>query len=153
MEVNTTRFGVVEVEPEQLISFPQGMVGFPELKEYFFVPLQGTEYFVWMQAKDDPDVAFLMTDPFLFFPDYRVELSDSVCEFLQLREPRQATVLAVVTIPPEGVCGMTANLLAPVVINHEKRLGQQVILESSGYRTRHPLFGNLPPASSERACG
>ncbi len=143
MEVHTSRFGVLEVDPERLVKFPRGMVGFPELKEYFFVPVPENSVFAWMQAKDDPDVAFLMVDPFVFFPDYAVELGPDVCSFLQLESPAEATVLTVVTIPPEGVRAMTTNLLAPVVINHVRGVGQQVILEGSGYRTKHLLFRAL----------
>ncbi|MDH7576917.1 MAG: flagellar assembly protein FliW [Bacillota bacterium] len=153
MQVKTSRFGSLEVAPERLIRFPRGMVGFPGLKEYFFVPVPENTVFAWMQAKDDPDVAFLMVDPFVFYPDYQVELSEGVCHFLQLRNPGEATLLTVVTIPAQGVKGMTTNLLAPVVINHVKGLGQQVVLETGEYHTKHPLFRFLPPTAARRACG
>ncbi|NPV28891.1 MAG: flagellar assembly protein FliW [Firmicutes bacterium] len=151
MQVKTSRFGVLEVAPERMIRFPRGMVGFPDLKEYFFVPVPESTVFAWMQARDEPDVAFLMVDPFVFFPDYQVELSEGVCNFLQLENPGDATLLTVVTIPPQGVKGMTTNLLAPVVINHAKGLGQQVVLETREYHTKHPLF-RLDPLA-QRACG
>lgn len=146
MQVSTSRFGVLEVEPEQLINFPQGMVGFPRLRDYFFMPVPENTYFLWMQAKDDPEIAFLVVDPFLFFSDYKVELSDDACNFLEIKEPHEATILVVATIPPQGVYKMTVNLLAPVVVNQEKHLAAQVILDSSGYRTAHPLFQKMPPA-------
>lgn len=153
MQVNTTRFGVLEVTPERIVKFPRGMVGFPDLKEYFFVPVSGNDVFAWMQAKDSPDVAFLMVDPFVFFPDYRVELGEAVCDFLQLKNPGESTLLTVVTVPPQGVWGMTTNLLAPVLINHVKGLGQQVVLESSGYHTKHLLFRHVPPSAARHVCG
>lgn len=153
MEVYTARFGTLEVVPEKILRFPGGMVGFPELKEFFFVPLPDNDVFVWMQAVNNPDVAFLMVDPFVFFPDYEVDLSEAICEFLGIKDPSEATLLTVVTIPSRNVREMTTNLLAPVVINHVKGTGQQVILESSGYRTKHLLFHRVPPNEARRACG
>jgi len=154
MQVNTTRFGPIEVAEESLLYFPEGMVGFPHLKKYFFVPVPNNDVFAWMQSQNDPDIAFLMVDPFIFFPDYDVELSDSVCASLQIKDRKEVTLLTVVTIPPqEGVRGMTTNLLAPVVINHVKGIGKQVILDGSGYKTKHLLFSHVLQKSRQRACG
>jgi flagellar assembly factor FliW len=154
MQVNTTRFGTLEVAEENLLYFPQGMVGFPHLKKYFFVPVPENDVFAWMQSQSDPDTAFLMVDPFIFFPDYDVKLNESVCASLKIREQQGVTLLTVVTIPPkDGVRGMTTNLLAPVVINHAKGIGGQVILDGSEYKTKHLLFSHVLQKSQCSACG
>ncbi len=154
MQVKTTRFGILNVEEEKMLVFPSGMVGFPHLHDYFFVPAQGNDVFAWMQAQNDPDVAFLMVDPFVFFPDYDVKLNKGICDFLQIRDQSEVTILTTVTIPPrEGVRGMTANLLAPVVINHVRAVGRQVIMDGSGYKIKHTLFSHLLKDSERRACG
>lgn len=154
MQVKTARFGVIDVDTERLLNFPQGMVGFPALKRYFFVQVPDSNIFVWLQSFDDPDIAFLMVDPFVFFPDYDVRLDETTCESLQLSSADEAALLTVVTIPArEGVRGMTTNLLAPVVINHVQSLGQQVILDGSSYRTKHLLFRHLPEKTGHCACG
>ncbi|HAF16781.1 MAG: flagellar assembly protein FliW [Syntrophomonadaceae bacterium] len=154
MQVNTTRFGTLEVAEENLLYFPEGMVGFSHLKKYFFVPVTNNDVFAWMQSQSDPDTAFLMVDPFIFFPDYDVQLNESVCASLQIKDREEVTLLTVVTIPPqEGVRGMTTNLLAPVVINHVKGIGRQVILDGSGYKTKHLLFSHVLQKSRNRACG
>lgn len=157
MRVKTARFGVLEVDHERLLSFPQGMVGFPHLQRYFFVPVPENNVFAWLQAFDDPDIAFLMVDPFVFFPDYDVHLSVADRNYLQINHPGEVTLLTVVTIPPrDGVRGMTTNLLAPVVINNVKALGRQVILDGSGYCTKHLLFRHvlekMPERSGRCAC-
>lgn len=144
MQVKTVRFGIIDVDSNRLLNFPQGMVGFPDLKRYFFVPVPDNNAFVWLQSFDDPEIAFLMVDPFVFFPDYDVHLNETTCGSLQLRSAGEAALLTVVTIPArEGVRRMTTNLLAPVVINHVQGLGQQVILDGSGYSTKHLLFRHL----------
>lgn len=153
MQVATARFGILDVDPDKTLRFPYGMVGFPNLKEYFFVPFPNNEVFAWMQSWDDSDIAFLMVDPFVFFPDYQVDLPGDVCEFLKIKDSSEVTLLAVVTIPGRDVRGMTANLLAPVVLNHVQGCGRQVVFEGSRYRTKHPLFRRLPPNEASCACG
>lgn len=154
MLVETLRFGRLEVAEEALIKFPPGLPGFEYLKRFFFVPLPDNPAFVWLQAEADPAVAFLMADPFLFFPGYSVELGDQEKAFLEVSGPEDLLVYAVVTVPPEGVRQMTANLLAPVVINRRARLGLQVILDGSGYCTKHRLFPDRSDTVQfSRACG
>lgn len=148
MQVATTRFGVLEVGPEQLLSFPSGLIGLPELRQFFFVPVSGNRCFIWMQSTARPEIAFLMADPFPFFPGYRPDLDDQICREMGILKPEDALLLTVVTVPREGVRGMTANLLAPVVINHRERTGRQVILDRSGYRTRHRLFPDQGPGGA-----
>lgn len=154
MLVETLRFGALEVAEEDLIRFPLGLPGFEHLKQFFFVPLPDNPAFVWLQAKADPAVAFLLADPFLFFPGYSVELGEAEKALLEAGGPEEIVVYAVVTIPPGGVREMTANLLAPVVINRRARLGLQMILDGSGYSTKHRLFPNRPDTAQFcRACG
>lgn len=154
MLVETFRFGALEVAEEELIQFPLGLPGFEHLKQFFFVPLPDNPAFVWLQAKADPAVAFLLVDPFLFFPGYSIELGEAEKTFLEAGGPEDILVYAVVTIPPSGVREMTANLLAPVVINRRARLGLQMILDGSGYTTKHRLFSDSPGAAElRRACG
>jgi flagellar assembly factor FliW len=148
VQVATTKFGVIEVNQEQCLKLPQGMIGFPDWREFCFVPVPGNDYFLWLQSRGNPDLAFLMVDPFVFFPDYDVQVGDDTCQAMEIHEPGDALILTVVTIPPEGVRGMTTNLLAPLVINHRQHCGQQMILDYSNYQTKHPLFHNSSELNS-----
>ncbi|MGB9885468.1 MAG: flagellar assembly protein FliW [Moorellales bacterium] len=140
MRVETERFGALEIEEQEILRFPFGLPGFEHLKEFFLLPVPRNPAFVWLQAVTEPAVAFLLADPFLFFPDYAVDLGESEVAALKAGGPEELSVYVVVTIPPEGVREMTANLLAPIVLNLRSRLGLQVILDGSGYTTRHRLF-------------
>ena len=154
MRVETERFGTVEIDEQEILRFPFGLPGFEHLKDFFLVPVPKNPAFVWLQAVAEPAVAFLLADPFLFFPDYAVDLGEPEAAVLQAGRPEELSVYVVVTIPPEGVREMTANLLAPVVLNLRSRLGLQVILDGSGYTTRHRLFREVEkPAGAGRACG
>ncbi|WP_338825201.1 Flagellar assembly factor FliW [Moorella humiferrea] len=140
MIVPTSRFGMVEVDPAEIFIFAQGIPAFEDLRQFFFQPIPDNPAFTWLQAVDDPEVAFLMVDPFLFFPGYEVEIPDSLQRDLEIKDAADVLVLAVVTVPDGDVRRMTANLVAPVVINKKARLGRQFIMEGTRYTTRHPLF-------------
>ena len=138
----TERFGVLEVKSEDLIDFPKGLPGFPELTRYFLVPVAENPVFTWLQAADDPAVAFLLTNPFLFFPGYEVRVSPAEEELLGAKSPEDVAVYVILRVPAGGgTRDITANLLAPVLIHQRQRRGCQVVMEGAHYRIREPLFG------------
>lgn len=145
MIVNTTRFGVIEVDDSALISMPEGMIGFGEQRSYCLIDHQPESVFKWLQSTHDPDLAFLVIDPSDVVADYEVMLPDWDVEFLQLADASEAVVVATVTIDTEAET-VSTNLLAPIVINGRTKLARQVILESGDYSVRHeicPLRANF----------
>lgn len=145
--VETTRFGLLEVDPRQVITFPRGLLGFEDLPEYFLHPVPGNPVFTWMQALQVPEVAFLLVDPFIFFPDYRVWLAPAQEQELQLTSPGEAAVYTTVTIPGGRVEDSTTNLAGPLVLNLHRKLGLQVVL-GDPYTTKHRLFRPRPTAAA-----
>lgn len=141
MQYKTVRFGIVDVPTEQLIIFPQGLPGFGELREFFWVPVPENSCFVWLQSADVPEIAFLVTDPFIFHPQYEIHLSPAEQELIKARQPEEVLVYVIVRIPANGKTqDITANFVAPVVVNTTSRLGCQVVLEGTNYQVREPLF-------------
>jgi flagellar assembly factor FliW len=138
MIVNTTRFGVIEVDDDALISMPEGMIGMSENRSYCLIDHQPESVFKWLQSTHDPDLAFLVIDPSDVVEDYEIVLPDWDVEFLQLRDTGEAVVMATVTIDTEAET-VSSNLLAPVVINARTRLGRQVILDSDRYGVKHEI--------------
>ncbi|MCL0061794.1 flagellar assembly protein FliW [Thermodesulfovibrionales bacterium] len=134
MKINTTRFGEVEVEESKIISFPLGIPGFPQLKRYFLFDYK--DEIKWLHATDDPDIAFVVTDPFNFFPDYSIEIADDVKEFLGIEDITNVVILIMLTINDSG---LNANLKAPIIINVSNFRGTQVILDTDNYSFRVPL--------------
>jgi flagellar assembly factor FliW len=142
MEVRTTRFGVLEtvaVADEALLVFPHGLPGFEH--HVHFALLEEPPYlpFCWLQSLHDPDVAFLLLDPFLLRPDYDFELSPADVTLLQLDEHTLPRVFCILVVPRD-IWQMTANLKAPVVVNPRRGLGKQVILPDDRYPLRHPVL-------------
>jgi flagellar assembly factor FliW len=141
MKYATAHFGEVEVEPNRIIKFPRGLPGFNELKEFFLLPVPENDYFAWLQSASIAEVAFLLTNPFLFYPDYKVRLPLAERQLLQVKKAEEITVHVIVRLPSTGQEGqITANFLAPVVINSGTQRGCQLLLEDSGYLVREPLF-------------
>lgn len=140
MLVESTRFGSFEVEASRSLSFDDTLLGFPNSSTYVVVEVAETPY-VWLQSVDEPEVAFLATSPFLFFPDYDLVLPDQAREALGVDDPSQVEVLSLLTVHRVGEApvNITANLLGPIVVNIESRQARQVVLDRSGYTTREPL--------------
>ncbi len=98
--------------------------------------------YIWLQSVDESDVAFLATSPFLFFPDYDLVLGDEEQLALDLEDPSQVEVLALLTVhrsSGDTLEQITANLLGPIIINTESRQALQLVLDNPTYSTREPL--------------
>ena len=95
---------------------------------------------MFLQSLATPELAFLMTDPFVFFPDYSFELDDENLDRLGIKTMDDVLVCTLISIPRSGVADMTTNLLAPVVINRHTMHAKQVVLEKTQYTTKHRLF-------------
>lgn len=140
MQVQSTRFGPFEVEDSRALNFSQSLLGFPDSSTYVVVEVEDTPY-IWLQSADEPDVAFLATSPFLFFPNYDLVLGDEEQERLGVDDVSQVEVLALLTVHRAGETPevITANLLGPIVINTESRQALQLVLDNPDYSTRVPL--------------
>jgi flagellar assembly factor FliW len=139
MKINTSRFGEIEIEDQSVVDMPEGMLGFTEFKKYVLIQHNQGSPFLWYQAVDEPNLAFVIVDPFTFFPDYEVMLSREDLEVLQAAEPGNLAVFAVVVIP-ENPEDMTANLRGPILINVERKIARQVVLNDERYSPHQPIL-------------
>lgn len=137
-------WGEVEVQEKDIYQFPKGLPGFEEETEFAVIPWADTP-FSYLQSVREKDLSFLLVSPFTFVTDYSFELSDMDKEELEIAE--QVSVYSLVTIHSQANKS-TMNLLAPVVLNLEKRLGKQVILHQSIYETRHLIWSEDEEAKS-----
>lgn len=139
LTVNTSRFGRIEVQAEQVVTMPHGMVGFPHLRQYVLIKHREGSPFHWLQSLEEASLAFVVMSPLLFDPSYEFTLGQTETKLLEVGDPQQIQVWVVITIPHGAPERMTANLKAPVVVNLATRLGAQVILEDPRYPLRHPI--------------
>lgn len=144
MTVNTKTMGHVEVDEKQKIGFPRGLLGFESYKD--FVLLNAPQApFLYLQSLDAIDVSFILIDPFLFRPDYELDLADSDLGAVRIDRQEDALILAIVTVPPGGG-SMTANLMGPIVINRKENLAYQAILSDARWQTKHDIMRELSEA-------
>lgn len=141
---NTTRFGEVEIEEKEILFFPEGLPGFQEFNHYVLLKDPGQDPFLWMQSTQAPDLAFVVVDPFIFFPGYEIQVKPYELSTIELEDVSKATVLVILTIP-ENPMDLTANLRGPLVVNADRNLAKQLVLIDDRYHTRHFLLKELPP--------
>ena len=142
MQIETRRFGTIAVEEEQIFHLPEGIIGFPEWTRYLLLNHRAGSPFLWFQSVENQDLAFVLMDPLDLVADYDIDLSPEDSDLLQLDQPVEIKALVVVNISRQQPPEITANLLAPVVINSGKKIAKQVILYQSDYSVRHPVPTN-----------
>ena len=123
-------------KPEGTIRFPRGLVGFPAAKAYRLAGGPGSGLF-WLVGEDEESPSFLLSDPFVYFEGYSVELTPDQLQAIEADHASQIVVLSISV--PSGTTEWTANLLGPVVINVEKGLGAQVLLSDQSAGVRSPF--------------
>lgn len=137
MKIETTRFGSVDVDPRRVITMPKGMLGFPSHQRYALIATSDTSPFYWLQAADEPGLAFVVCDPTLFVPDFQVSLKADDLDLLDVPDSQAVTVL-VVCNKVEDL--LTGNLRGPIAVNPETRVAKQLVLNEKRWSTRHPLL-------------
>ena len=138
--IQTLRFGEVEVPDDKVIHFAQGIPAFEDEHEFLIIPYDEESPYVFLQSVKTPALAFLMTNPYLFFEDYEFEIDDESEQQLGLKRQEDLAVYVLLTIPHGSIKDMTANLMAPVIVNAKTREAKQLVLEKSRYTTKHRLF-------------
>ena len=148
MLVNTSRFGQVEVEDDRVITFPNGLLGFPNYQRYVLIQPNDDSYFLWLQSVDTPELAFVVTDPSLFVDGYEVPLKADHLEALGVERTEDAQVFVIVN--KRGNV-LTGNLLGPLVVNIDGKVGQQLVLADRRWDTRVALVELNGTASAASA--
>lgn len=140
MQLQTKHFGAIDVDEKDVLFFPSGIPGFENTKKFVLLGKeQENSPFFWLQGVDDPDLAFVVTDPFFITPDYFVDVDDEQTKELQIKDAERILTLAIVTVP-ENVQNMTVNLKAPVLINMQNNLGRQVIMKNETFSVKYYIM-------------
>lgn len=155
MELETSRFGTIEVSDSDVVSFPEGLPGFREPHQMVLlgagrlpgsIELDDHHSLFWLQDVVDPDLAFLTIVPWSAYPDYDIEIDPSDVDGAASDD---LCILAIVTARrDDGGLHLTSNLLAPVVIDTSARVGRQIILDGDDWPLNAPLAD--APAPTEQ---
>ncbi|KPK24303.1 MAG: hypothetical protein AMK69_16355 [Nitrospira bacterium SG8_3] len=141
MKINTSRFGTLTLKEEKIIHMPAGMLGFPDRKRFVILKHREDSPFFWYQSVDDPDLAFVITSPFLFHPEYDVDLTEALKGMSWDPVKKDVILLyVVVTIPRGCPHKMTGNFIGPIIVNLEKSQAVQTVIANSPYTHNYPLM-------------
>lgn len=143
MQVQTSRFGTVDVSEDRVITFPKGLLGFGSHRRFCLLQPNDDACFFWLQSADDPELAFVITDPNLFIREYQVPIRTEQMEDLRLEKLEDAQVFVIVNKVGEK---LTGNLQGPLVVNTAKKVAEQFVLAEKKWTTRHELVA-LPTAA------
>lgn len=157
MNIETERFGTLELSPDEIITFPDGVPGFEGFRQYTIVahqsPLRSSASpFQWIQSTEKPELAFLAVDPRHFFPEYEASVSRTDLESVGSVTLSSIQVLVLLTVPPNDPRGITANLLAPIIMNKINRCAKQIIINSDKYGLRHRLVAETYAQTASVSC-
>ncbi len=143
MILETKHFGQIEISEENILNFEEGILGFEEVRSFGLISNDDPESpFRWIQAIENPELAFAIVDPFVVKKDYDFELSEEYVNALEIKEPSQVAVYSIVVVP-EDLEKISMNLKAPIVINKDNKKAAQVILQTDKYTVRHYIMDEL----------
>lgn len=140
MKLNTRQLGKIEVDEDKIINIPLGLPGFKDKKNYVLLQKEEMIPFLFFQCVDDPDLSFVVLDPVKIVSDYIIEQKE--LERVVSWDFKKETIscFVIVTIPNGVPEEMTANFMAPLVINNELKQGIQFIMDNSKYSHQHKLI-------------
>ena len=137
MEVRTTRFGVIDIAEDRVITFPDGLLGFGDRTQFCLLQPGDDACFFWLQCVEDADLAFVVTDPTFFEQDFSVPIRPEQMESLKISKLEDAQVFVIVNKIGDQ---LTGNFQGPLIINTLTKVGEQMVLADKRWTTRHPLM-------------
>jgi flagellar assembly factor FliW len=151
MQIQSSRFGWLSVDDDRVITFPRGLLGFPEHTRFALLPAApptaaaatGDQCFFWLQSADDPALAFVVADPAIFFKESAVPVREDAAAEVRMSDPARLQAFVICNKVGDWITG---NLLGPVLVNAENRLATQVVLTERKWTTRQPLVRVRPAA-------
>jgi flagellar assembly factor FliW len=139
MEIKTKYHGIKHYKDSDVITFKKGIPGFENLKKFIIFPVEENNLFYVLQSIEDLSIGLVLISPFNILKDYEFDLDDSKMEELGIKSHKDIIVFNTVTLNSK-IENITANLKAPFVININKKIGEQIILDGSNYSIKYPLF-------------
>lgn len=136
----TSKFGVIDVNPDAVFEFISPIIGFNSHKKFTIVDYKPDSPFKWLQSLDDGDLAFPVTLCSFFNIDYQFDIPDEEAEALEITTADDVFVCNIVNIPSSNPQGATVNMLAPLIFNLNTKKAMQLVLKSKEFEVRHKLF-------------
>lgn len=153
MNISTKLFGEINVNPEKLITFPDGIIGFSDLKSFLLIHDEEkiNSHISWLQSIEEPAFALPVIDPLKVEESYNPVVEDEFLSKLGELKPENMLVLVTITVPSD-ITKMTVNLKAPIVINADENKAAQIIVDDEAYAVKYPIYDALKNKKEGSAC-
>ncbi len=144
MKANTRLFGEIDIEDSKIIKLKEGIIGFPQLKNFTLIhdeEKEGKGNIKWLQSMDDPSFALPVIDPLDIKPDYQLVVNEESLKPLGNMTNENTFILVTITVP-EKIEHMSVNLKAPFIVNTDNLEGAQMIVEDD-YPVKYNIYDIL----------
>ncbi|MGE8006504.1 flagellar assembly protein FliW [Lysinibacillus sp. NPDC093216] len=139
MKIATKFLGEVELGEQDILTFEHGLLGLENEKNFVLLPIDADLPLAMLQSVDNVEIGFVVAYPFAFKKDYSFDISEDDREQLKIGKEENVLTYAIVTMK-ETFQESTMNLLAPLIINMDKKCGKQIVLQDNkSYPLRYPM--------------
>ncbi|MCK1995971.1 flagellar assembly protein FliW [Psychrobacillus psychrodurans] len=149
MLIQTKFFGEIKLNSEQLWSFPKGIPGFEDEKEFVLLPIEGNSIFQVLQSTKKRDIALIVANPYVLVHEYSFDIDEPTIELLDIKQEDDIFVLGVLSLK-EPLETSTINLQAPIIFHTTKKISKQMIINDNRFAVRH-VIGSKPLPNKEEA--
>ena len=139
MKIKTKFLGEVEINANDIYVFENGIPGFEDVKKFVILAIDSDMPIAFLQSTEQEEIGFVITLPFAFKTDYSFDLSEEDKNELKICKEEDVLTYAIMTLN-DPFTTSTINLLAPIILNINEKLGKQIVLsDQSLYPLRHPI--------------
>ena len=138
MKVQSSRFGTIELDDQEVIRFPAGLIGFPDETSFVMLRPKPESPIAWLHSTQTSWFALPVVSADVLQADLTGTISEATKASGLVSSDEPYAVMAVLNAPGAGVPA-SVNLMAPIIVNAETRQGAQLLLESSNYSTQEPF--------------
>lgn len=142
MKILSKHFGEIEIEEDHIVTFDKGIIAFEEYKRYVFIEFEKDSFIYWMQSIQNPDLCFLVANPYAFKPDYVLDVYEDDLKSIGMEKEEDLMVFVILNVNLENRT-ITANLLGPIIVNTKNNKGVQAVSRLSDYPTDYIITSNV----------
>lgn len=142
LKIRTRKFGEVDIDKNKILTMPDGLPGFEKYSRFVLLEDANAKPFWWFQSVEEPDLALVVMDPFIFKPDYKPDLKSIITlkNWRNLKEEDLAVFVVINISQTTGEKTITANLIGPIVVNMKQNEAIQVVFQDSTYSHKHNIL-------------
>lgn len=143
MKIKTTRFGEMEVDENNVITFVSPIWGFDKFRKFVLIETSSDNPLLFLQSLEDEALAFVVVNPQYFRPNYKIEIAKNDLNMIRPDDTENLVALCIVVIPQDNPENMTANLKAPIIYDIKKNVAGQFLSLNEEYNVRHKILEEI----------